>query len=412
MRPSFGSSNSSLQGFRPFTFCNFYILLYVLYTYQDLFLGSSGTIYSRLIVLLLMLLGVYHAFYVYSHYKPPKMMNALTVLIVVFSIYGAILIISGKTIRAGSARQVISNLDYLKFIYVSLLPIYSFYYFTKKGQLSENMFPLLALLILTVTIIYWSYTQQKMIYEAYLKGVNEEEFTNNLGYGFLALIPLISLLYRKPVMQYIMLALVFVMVVVCMKRGAVLIGAVVVLYFVFNNIKNASRRKKVLTIIGTFVVVFAAIIIINRMLSGSDYFNARIEQTLEGNSSGRDRLYSIFFDHFVHKVGAFQFLFGGGAFYTIVISSSAAHNDWLEIAVNQGCLGLIIYAVYFVRFFSTWHKSSFVVPQIKTTFGCLFIIIFSQTLFSMSYTEIKFYEALALGFCLACIEEKQGAKVV
>ena len=148
------------------------------------------------------------------------------------------------------------------------------------------------------------------------------------------------------------------------------------------------------------VVVFVAVYWINTLLENSDYFNTRIEKTLEGDTSSRNELYGVFLNHYLRETNIWRFLFGNGADATIKISTNYAHNDWLEIAINNGAVMLVLYLIYWIVLFRTARKA-------KGNAVCFmmlnlyFIIYFLKSWFSMSYASIPIYASSALGYALA-----------
>ena len=231
------------------------------------------------------------------------------------------------------------------------------------------------------------------------RGSSAEEITNNVGYLFLSLIPVWVLFRKKPLLQYAGLAFCMVFILMGMKRGAILIGGVVVLYLIWQIIKNARGKQRFIVILLTAVLAVAGVYFVIDMMTSSDYFIQRLEATKEGNSSGRDSLYSFFWTYFTEKADAIQYLFGRGANGTLEIYYNYAHNDWLEIAVNQGLLGIIVYAVYWKKFYSTWRQSTNI--EAKTILALIGIIYFAKTLFSMSYADMTYVCTSVLGYALA-----------
>ena len=110
------------------------------------------------------------------------------------------------------------------------------------------------------------------------------------------------------------------------------------------------------------------------------YFQKRIENTLDGNSSGRDVLYNSLANYFWNETTSMQFVFGSGANATLQVVGDYAHNDWLEIAVNQGVLGLLVYVFYWMLFCKTIMSSS-LSPYAKLALQILFMIYFLKSLF-------------------------------
>lgn len=179
------------------------------------------------------------------------------------------------------------------------------------------------------------------------------------------------------------------------------------MWFMFQSMKNASRKQKIWVFILSVVLIVVGFYMVSDMLQNSEYFNQRLEDTIEGNSSGRDRLYGVFWRHFTQESNPLLFLFGNGANATLTISSNYAHNDWLEIAINQGLLGLVIYVVYWIKFYKTWKKSKFD-SQIYLALGLILFIYFMRTIFSMSYTAMPIYATLCLGYCMGMISENEN----
>ena len=240
---------------------------------------------------------------------------------------------------------------------------------------------------------------QKAMEKLLARGSLAEETTNNAGYLFLSLIPIWVVYRRKPLLQYAGLAFCMAFILMGMKRGAILIGGVVVLYLIWQIIKNARDKQRVIVILLTAVLAVVGVYFVIDMMTSSDYFMQRLEATKEGNSSGRDSLYSFFWTYFTEKADAIQYLFGRGANGTLEIYYNYAHNDWLEIAVNQGLLGIIVYAVYWKKFYSTWRQSTNI--EAKTILALVGIIYFAQTLFSMSYGDMTYVCTSVLGYALA-----------
>ena len=129
----------------------------------------------------------------------------------------------------------------------------------------------------------------------------------------------------------------------------------------------------------------------------------RIEDTLSGNSSGRDNLYTFFWNYFTENADFTHYLLGRGANGTLEIYYNYAHNDWLEIAVNQGLLGIIIYAFYWFCFYKTWKHAKNI--DSKTILVLTALIFFAKTLFSMSYADMSYVSTSVLGYALATVNK-------
>ena len=383
--------------------CDWFIIAWVLYYLQGVLYPTGGAISTGLLGINL-LVSIYCAIEIWQMPNHPPYIKGLNLLMVMFSIYGFYLILMNpSTVHYSMSSFSMASYNYIKSIYLSILPIYAFYYFSLKGYLTAERLRWWAVVFcISCVLSYYIYMQQAM--EKLLeRGSSAEETTNNAGYLFLSLIPIWVVYRRKTLLQYAGLAFCMAFILMGMKRGAILIGGVVFFYLIWQIIKNARGKQRVFVIILTAVLAVAGVYFVIDMMTSSDYFLQRLEATKEGNSSGRDSLYSFFWTYFTEKADVIQYLFGRGANGTLEIYYNYAHNDWLEIAVNQGLLGIVVYAVYWKQFYSTWRQSTNI--EAKTILALVGIIYFAKTLFSMSYADMTYVCTSVLGYALATYNE-------
>lgn len=385
-------------------FCDFYILSRLIYELQFLLFGRAGTLLSRLVFLFFVGASMYYTIYAISRYRLPKYMKALCVLLLMFTIYGLIPIVNGESYHVGP--YVVPSYGYLQQIYLSLLPIFPFFVFTKQGIITQKRLQCWLLFFFVALSLQFIQNQNQSLIMAMESGSNAEGFTNNVGYYFLGVIPLLSFLSEKKMLQSIGLAIAMLFILLSVKRGAILIGAISLTWFFLNSLKNARHTQKVgIVVLGVFILAFGFFTIQN-LLENSHYFNSRLEATLEGDSSARDFYYTLFRKHFFNESNLFLLLFGNGANATIKIGGNYAHNDWLEIAIDQGVFGLIIYFIFFVRFFKSCKIARFDY-NVYLAISLLFIIESSKTFISMSYSDISIYSTFCLGYCMGRISDHE-----
>lgn len=379
--------------------CDWFIIVWVLYYLQGVLFSSGGAISTGLLGINL-LISIWCAIKVWQMPHHPPYIKGLNLLVLLFSIYGfALILMSPSTIHYRMSGMSMASYNYIKSIYLSILPIYAFYYFSIKGYLTAERLRWWAVVFcISCVLSYYIYMQQAME-KLLARGSMAEETTNNAGYLFLSLIPIWALFRKKPLLQYAGLAFCMAFILMGMKRGAIAIGSVVFLYLIWQIIKNARGKQRFIVILLTAVLVVVGVYFVIDMMTSSDYFLQRLEATKEGNSSGRDSIYSFFWTYFTEKADAIQFLFGRGANGTLEIYYNYAHNDWLEIAVNQGLLGIAVYIVYWKQLYSTWRQSTNI--DAKTILALVGIIYFAQTLFSMSYADMTYVSTSVLGYALA-----------
>lgn len=387
-----------------FSLCNIYIFLWLVYYLQSMVFGRVGTIYSQVIILFLSTVSIYYMVYALIHYKVNPYLKALAVFVALLTVYGLVLIVSSQTIYRVSIA--VSGYTYLLSLYNSLLPIFPFYVFTRQGQLTRSSLRWWTIFFLVAVLMQYQANQQAALLRAMEIGSSREEFTSNVGYEFLAIIPLLAFFSDKKIIQYAGLAYVMVFLLLTVKRGAILIGAICIVYFLWSSMRGARGNRKFIVVALSVAVIVVGYFYVQNLLENSDYFLYRWEVTQEGGTSGRDELFSTFFNHFINESNPFVFLFGNGAWGTLKLFQQVAHNDWLELAINQGLLGVVVYFVYLTKFYKVIRTARFS-NEIHLAITLLFIINSLRSFFSMSYGDMSIYATSCLGYSLGMIAENE-----
>lgn len=360
---------------------NIYLFLWTVYYTQGV-VFSQGNILSKLVLLLFLSISLYYTILTYTKYQIGQYLRALGYLLVMFTVYGVIGVISGV------------SFDYLKLIYLSLLPTFPLFVWTKEGKISFKWIRTSFFAMVTVISIQYitAVNSISMQYE------ETENAVVNVAYEVLALIPLLYFWKERPLIQYVMLAIILIVVLSTVKRGAIMIGIVCVSYFFYTTIQGTSKKTKLSIWLLVFVFVVVGTKYVVNFYENSSYAQLRMEQSLEGDSSGRDEIFLDAWTIFINS-NPFNMLFGNGAWATLRRMKILAHNDWLEILVNQGLVGVVVYLLYWLSFFKTFINDKNLIT--RPVLGTLFIIYFFATFFSMSYSAMTLPANLALGYSLA-----------
>lgn len=388
--------------------CNIYISLLTFYSMQGTMIPTGGTVLSQMIALVTMLMGLYYTVKVVAMKGKPVYFKGLNLLFFIFVVYGLVLLFSDHhyVVKHRMYGGEVSNSSFLKNIFLSLPNIYTFYYFSTKKYLTEKLLKRWIFVFMGAAVFIFIDYQMTSIHEMFLEGTNVDEVTNNMGYLFVALIPSVALFRHKSLLQYGMIIFCMAFIVIGMKRGAIIVGVLLMLYFLYFNYRYHQSMSKTKVLIFSAIIVVAAVYIVQYMMETSDYFMARIAQTKEGGSSGRDAIYEHFWNHFKNETDNIKFIFGNGANATLGIYINYAHNDWLEIAINQGVLGLVVYALYWLGFLKTiWNTKHN--KTARLVLSLCFISFFVMTIFSMSYTEYSMMACTTFGYCLAHCQDQE-----
>lgn len=369
-----------------------YIFAWCIYFYQGI-IFSNGSIITQLLLVFLLLISLYYVFIANVRYKLPIYFIGLNLLLALFSIYGAYIIIFPYD------NSPVASSEFIKQIYVSLLPIYAFYVYSKENLISEKSIQLWTIALIFLTIGLYFSQEKKLLLYALMKNSLREEFTNNVGYMFTSIVPMCVFLRKKPILQYFALAICLVFMVMAMKRGAFVVGLVCTFIILWKNISKVNIKSKIIFLILSFVLSFMCVRFIDNQIKQSNYMNKRIEQTTKGDSSNRDKIYSTYLNFYVGQTSPSQFVFGTGANGTLQMVGYA-HNDWLEIAINHGLVGLVIYIFYWIFFARTSWGRRFN-GDCRFVLQLIFIEYLLRTVFSMSYREMGVGTQLILGYALA-----------
>ena len=361
--------------------CDVFVGLWCIYMSQEI-LYSPG-ILNQVIQLVMLIWGVIAFFkYMTQTTEHSPLLKATILLIAMYMIYGGIHFLMHD------------KYYYLQISLNSLVPIFLFYCFAMDGKLtSERIKIYLPILIVICILLYYR------IESSVLLDSNKEEITNNAGYIFITLIPCLFFYSKRPILQYVFLGIILIHVFMAMKRGAILIGALSTIVLLYANVKNSSRATKFLFVMLSVIIVFGISKYIDYMMNNSAYFMGRVEDTMEGNSSGRDVMYETLWNTLLSEPNPFYFYLGRGAESTLKLIGKFAHQDWLETFCNNGFLGVVILFIFFYTFGkNVWTSKEYFPRMMFFSFATLFITTFSKTLFSMSIQNLDLPITMLLGY--------------
>ena len=193
------------------------------------------------------------------------------------------------------------------------------------------------------------------------------------------------------------------------KRGAILGGLIVAaVYFmyIFRKSKTSTRLGVVIALI---IAAYGTFYVYDRLATTNAHFQERMEDTMEGKTSGRDWIHAFFIDYYMNQYTPTEKLIGRGANSTLELFNMFAHNDWIELGINQGLLGVVLYLFFWIAFVRLLLKKDIPI-EVRTSLIMIFVIYFSKTFFSMSYSEYTLYSSMAFGYCIAASYDASKAK--
>lgn len=353
---------------------NFLFILIALY-YSQGALFTQGTIVTQIALLLILGISSLYLLKVYTLPRRAPIVNAWSALLLL-NVLGYLL--------TGDLKQ---HINYLKAILVVLLPFYSFYYFAVKNMLKRKHFILFFIVMLAISILQFYYTRKIVLESRLHTGV---DMVNNSAYLFVGLIPFVFL-FKNRILSILSMGILLFYIVLGAKRGALIVGGIGTLLFAYYQIRTVPQRMKSRVYPIVTLGLGTLIWFVYRMYAQNDFVMKRMGGMFEGQSSGRDVIYSNILNAWYNSDNLLNYIFGFGFYASTKLSGTghAAHNDWLELLANFGLLGVSVYLFLFYCGFKSaltpgWSKDK------KLLMFSMMTIWFVTTLFSMGFNSASF----------------------
>lgn len=365
-----------------------YLLLWCAYNVQG-FLFPIGGFLSQSIFVLISLFNVYCFIQCLIINNKSVYFRGLTPMVIICLLYVLAYI--------GSSSLLFKN------IVCSVLPIFSFYYLFYKDALSVRDLENWSVIFLLVLLIVYRLHQLDYLEQDLTENVSE--MTNNAGMRMITIIPIV-LLIKRPILKYMVLGVSLLFTILAMKRGAILIAVILLMIFLFFSSKANSKKKIRTLLIGAGIIV-GLFFVVKNLLQNNAYFIWRLENTLEGDDSGRRNMWDYAIDVYNNNYSIMEKLLGRGPNGFSSLAGTGAHNDWYEFLLDFGVFGVIFYAFYWLCFVLSWKNAKKILGKSEITIVLTMVIIslFIRTLFSFSFLNMFFLDTCLLGFCLANVSK-------
>ena len=360
----------------------FYILT-IIYYYQAFFLGAGA---GGLNLVALGGIVAISGWYLFNIIRSnilcrQPLFKIITLILSMFLLY---FIFSEKEIDG------IQTFSILKNIILFVAPFFPFYYWNSTGKLSIPLLKKFLLLIFALTAIQFVANNNSIEVER-----ETENVVNNVGYSFLVLIPIIVLLYWDAKKMFVLLlSIVVLFVLMSIKRGAILCLILSLVVIGYYYLKVESKRHMVRNISVLIIFGIGLSYFISYLLDNSAFLQSRLEETMDGNSSGRDIIYLKSLNYWVDS-SFFNKLFGSGLNTSIKISGKYAHSDWLEILTSLGLFGVMLYGILFFQINKL--KCQCHLTRDKMVVGVLLCLWGAMSIFSMAmYSPVNYFFVIVL----------------
>lgn len=369
----------------------FFQLLYIIYTLNGV-IYSNGLV-TNLLIITSILLSSYYCVLIVGKTK-----NKFTIYLSLFILLSIFQFTRNPEMYLSFGGTLITRTYSLKIILFALMTYFPFYYIGYKyGYDSRKVIPLFIAMFF-ISILKFITKREELEYEGVESGMN-------VAYTFVACLPIAALYMRKILSSYIVIGILMVLIIISMKRGAIITGGIAIVYYLYSILrkKGINKNKRIINIISLFV--FGGILIIiayNSIVSNAALIN-RFSTISEG--SGRDMIYETLIDKWIHPDSPINFIIGYGMNSSVRFSGFFAHSDWLEIMITSGLLGIIIYGLLIYSLYKNYKILSD--DTEKNMLGMILIIWCVSSVFSMFYFHsLTFTYMMFIGIILGNNDRK------
>lgn len=368
-----------------------FLFLIILYFSQNVLYVGGGSLIAQSSLFLIILLSSIYTLHVIADGKNSTFVKIWFIFL--------ILNIFGYIFTSDLSSELI--FDQWKGILIVLLPFFPIYYFTRHNLVTRKH---LIIFFTCMTVITMSqfYFNRDQIIAARIKAnfgyysPTKTDLVNNVTYAFVFLLPFIFFI-RNRIISFLVILLFAFFVLQGAKRGAIIAASLGIIFYLIYIIKNSniSKTKSYLFVaVGLILIIYLG----NQYYQSNAFLAERFTAMAEGDSSGRQIIYQNLVDSWMNA-NFIELFFGFGLGSSLIYSqmNSFAHNDWIELLVSYGLLGVIIYLCLFISAVKLIRKSKDY--DQKFLLVTIVSIWLFTTLISMNFmTTDSIFQTILLGY--------------
>ncbi len=275
----------------------------------------------------------------------------------------------------------------------AFLPISIFIYLSRKGAITARFLSIMTVILLLASVVYYLNYERMRIMSFGME--DSDNITINASTVFVMLLPL--LFYeKKRLLLFFELAVCVFFIVAAVKRGNIVASIIPIGLLMLSQYRQS--KKNLVTVFLLVISVGVGAYFLREYILDNSYFLARLDETLNGETSNRDSIYTRTFLLW-WNADFFQVLFGHGYRAVTRILQVPAHSDWLELLADNGLLGFVLYVGVFISLIKVIRRT----PEETDRFALMsvFLIWFAKSLYSMAYVEnYLFMLMIAIGYVI------------
>ena len=364
-------------------------------------LYPNGSIISKSALVLWLLIDICYFFVYISKYR----LLSFERLIFIFWFVNTCYWFFPPKVQISDWGEPLSTSNNFKSICWTFLTYYPIRYFTKKELITDKVLSFFAILMFLVFVMSFFSFRARLLYE-----YNRDAITNNMGYRFVSLLPLLGI-FRRPKYTFAFIGISIYFIIMSSKRGAILCGIFAFIFLFIYSLRGVPRKKKlqysilVLGVCGLFVYLLYDVFLSN------EYLMQRLSNMEAGNDdSGNARINQInAIWEYVTNGSMFYLLFGYGFDKSVMMAGNYAHNDWAELLANLGLLGCTMYFLFFIKLFNIYRSNR---KKLSSMQKYMFISVVGMwllmSMFSMGYiSNTSFLFMITIAYIVSDVEKKE-----
>ena len=353
------------------------IVLFIGYYLQGI-LYPSGSFLSQLFLMIYLLIGACCAFNMLFLNKADAQTYAWGAFVLMLSFTYML----SPSIVHGTINEAIGEVSTFLQFKESLSLSFTYFiacYAGRNGTISDKQLFYLGLIFFLMSFIRFNYTNTTLE----LKNDGNIGFTNNAAYFIVITLPFLVFIYeRSKILASVLLIISISLIIIGAKRGAILCLGASILFVLFYYLRKHEFNFTRYTVV-IFIVCSLGLYAF-MVYQSNEYLIHRTELTEQTGIGSRNVVYSMLFNHWNNEQDPVKFFFGNGTSQTINICGNYAHNDWLELLIDNGLFGFCIYLLLFIFMFLKIYRSGMNFKE-KIACYCAFIIWFGKAGYSMGY---------------------------
>lgn len=356
------------------------IFLFIVYYLQGI-IYASGSLISQLTLFMLLFIGTYYSFKTFLTVPKPFPLSIWLFFIFMLSISYLISppIVWGNIYEAIGLTSTFSQ--FKESLLMGCMPLL-FFQLSKNTHISNKILITICASFTILGIIRFFYTQAML-----QASLNRIDITNNAAYMILNVLPyLIFILKKKKGLAFSLFLILTILIMIGVKRGAIISLLFSIIFSILFHLKTKKEQFSSLHLFYISGIAIGISIFIYTLYKSNEYLQIRLEGIKEEDVGTRSIAYSTLFNYWMSDNNLLTILFGNGTAQSIAVWGNYAHNDWLELLIDHGILGVVTYFFLLSSLFIYIFKSNLDFYSRWSAYLCLIIWCF-RSLFSMGYTD-------------------------